>query len=580
MTNDQIADVLDQVADLLEFEGANPFRIRAYRGGSRVVRELTESVAAIVVDDSRKLTDLAGIGKDLAEKITTLIETGRLPFLDELLARIPESVLSLLRIPGLGPKKAAVLYRELEIVSLEQLRAACESGAVRALKGFAAKTEQAILAGIDLAASANERIYWSKAEEIVNSLLTHMRGAKGISQMEIAGSFRRGRETVGDLDLLVDAGDSAPIMDRFGEFEGIAEIIARGDTKMSVRLESGLSIDLRVVPTESFGAAWQYFTGSKAHNVHLRGMAKKQKLKINEYGVFRGEKQIAGTSEAEVYAALGLPHFPPELREDRQEFQWAAEGDLPKLVQLKDIRGDLHMHTTATDGKNSLEEMVEAAVERGLSYIAITDHSQRVTMAHGLDPERLLVQWKRIDALNKDVNIDVLKGIECDILEKGGLDLPDDVLAQADYVVCSIHYGQNQPQTQITDRVIEAIEHPYTTAIAHPTGRLIGRRKPYAVDLAAVISKAVEHKKLLELNANPARLDLDDIACAAVKAEGGLVVISTDAHKTKGLDSMRYGVLQARRAGLTKSDVANTKTWKQLQKYLGGQGTKKPGGKK
>ena len=544
------------------------------------MRELTESVAAIVADDSRKLTDLSGIGKDLAEKITTLIETGRLPFLDELLERIPESVLSLLRIPGLGPKKAAVLYRELEIVSLEQLRIACESGAVRGLKGFAAKTEEAILAGIDLAASANERIYWSKAEDIVNALLTHMRGAKGISQMEIAGSFRRGRETVGDLDLLVDAEDSAPVMDRFGAFEGIADIIARGDTKMSVRLESGLSIDLRVVPADSFGAAWQYFTGSKAHNVHLRGMAKKQKLKINEYGVFRGEKQIAGTSEAEVYAALGLPHFPPELREDRQEFQWAAEGDLPELVQLKDIRGDLHMHTTATDGKNSLEEMVEAAVQRGLSYIAITDHSQRVTMAHGLDPERLLVQWKRIDALNKDVDIDVLKGIECDILEKGGLDLPDDVLAQADYVVCSIHYGQNQPQAQITDRVIEAIEHPHTTAIAHPTGRLIGRRKPYAIDLAAVISKAVEHKKLLELNANPARLDLDDIACAAVKSEGGLVVISTDAHKTKGLDSMRYGVLQARRAGLTKSDVANTKTWKQLQKYLGGRGTKKSGGKK
>ena len=569
MTNDQIADVLDQVADLLEFEGANPFRIRAYRSGSRVVRELPESVSAIVEDASQSLTDLPGIGKDLAEKITTLIETGRLPFLDELLERIPQSVLSLLRIPGLGPKKAAVLYRELDIVSLDQLRSACEAGKVKALKGFAAKTEQAILAGIDLAASAGERIYWAKAEEIVDALLEHMRVAPGIGQMEIAGSFRRGRDTVGDLDLLIDAEAVTPVMDRFATFEGVASVIARGETKMSVRLESGLSIDLRVVPTESFGAAWQYFTGSKAHNVHLRGMAKQQKLKINEYGVFRGEEQIAGASEEDVYAALALPRFAPELREDRQEFTWAAEGSLPELIQLEDIRGDLHMHTTATDGKNSLEEMVEAATDRGLAYIAITDHSQRVTMAHGLDPERLLVQWKRIDELNNDVAIEVLKGIECDILEKGGLDLPDDVLAQADYVVCSIHYGQNQPKSQITERIIEAIEHPHTSAIAHPTGRLIGRRKPYEVDLGAVISKAIENRKLLELNANPARLDLDDIGCAAVKAQGGRVVIATDAHKTAGLNCMRYGVLQARRGGLTKSDVANTQTWSQLRKYLG-----------
>ena len=566
MTNDQIADVLDQVADLLEFDGANPFRIRAYRSGSRVVRELAESVSAIVEDTSRSLTDLPGIGKDLAEKITTLIETGQLPFLDELLERIPESVLSLLRIPGLGPKKAAVLYRELGIVSLDQLRAACEAGAV---KGFAAKTEQAILAGIDLAASAGERIYWAKAEAIVDALLEHMRAAPGILQMEIAGSFRRGRETVGDLDLLIDAEAVTPVMDRFATFAGVVTVIARGETKMSVRLDSGLSIDLRVVPTESFGAAWQYFTGSKAHNVHLRGMARQQKLKINEYGVFRGEEQIAGASEEDVYAALSLPHFPPELREDRQEFAWAADDGLPSLVRLEDIRGDLHMHTTATDGKNSLEEMVEAAIARGLSYIAITDHSQRVTMAHGLDSERLLVQWKQIDELNQSAAIEVLKGIECDILEKGGLDLPDDILAQADYVVCSIHYGQNQPKSQITERIIEAIEHPYTSAIAHPTGRLIGRRKPYEVDLGAVIAKAVEHRKLLELNANPARLDLDDIGCAAVKAQGGMVVISTDAHKTAGLNCMRYGVLQARRGGLTKNDVANTQTWSKLQKYLG-----------
>jgi DNA polymerase (family 10) len=569
VTNDQIADVLDQVADLLEFESANPFRIRAYRSGSRVVRELAESVSAIVEDATRELTELPGIGKDLAEKIKTLLETGRLPLLDALLERIPGSVLSLLRIPGLGPKKAAVLYRELNITSLDQLRAACEAGAVQALKGFAAKTEQAILAGIDLAASADERIYWAKAETIVDALLAHMRDAPGICQMEIAGSFRRGRETVGDLDLLIDAEEVTPVMDRFSIFAGVATVLARGETKMSVRLESGLTIDLRVVPTDAFGAAWQYFTGSKAHNVHLRGMARKQNLKINEYGVFHGEEQIAGACEEEVYAALSLPWFPPELREDRQEFAWAAGDGLPELVQLADIRGDLHMHTTATDGKNALEEMAEAASHRGLTYIAITDHSQRVTMAHGLDPERLLVQWKRIDKLNADTEIEILKGIECDILEKGGLDLPDDVLAQADYVVCSIHYGQNQPKAQITERILEAIEHPYTSAIAHPTGRLIGRRKPYEVDLGTVIGKAVEKNKLLELNANPARLDLDDIGCAAVKAQGGMVVIATDAHKTVGLDCMRYGVLQARRGGLTKGDVANTQNWSKLRKWIG-----------
>ncbi len=569
VTNDQIADVLDQVADLLEFEGANPFRIRAYRGGSRVVRELSESVASLVAGPDRKLTDLAGIGKDLSEKIETLVTTEGLPFLDELLERIPESVLSLMRIPGLGPKKAAVLYRELEITTLDQLRAACEAGKVRELKGFAAKTEQTILAGIDLAASAGERIYWAEAEPLVEALLQHMQNAKGVRQMEIAGSFRRGRETVGDLDLLVDAEDSAPVMDRFAAFEGIAEVIARGETKMSIRLESGLSIDLRVVPTESFGAALQYFTGSKAHNVHLRGMARKQQLKINEYGVFRGEEQIAGATEEEVYAALDLPRFPPELREDRQEFAWAADEGLPELVTLEDIRGDLHMHTTATDGKNSLEEMVEAARERGLAYIAITDHSQRVTMAHGLDPERLCAQWERIDALNADTEVEILKGIECDILERGGLDLPDDVLAAADYVVCSIHYGQNQPKSQITERLLEAIEHPYTSAIAHPTGRLIGRRKPYEVDLEAVIQKAVAEKKLLELNANPARLDLDDIACATVRQSGGQVVISTDAHHCGGLDCMRYGVLQARRAGLTRAEVANTRSWSQMKRSIG-----------
>lgn len=570
MTNAQISEVLGQIADLLEFEGANPFRVRAYRNASRVASDHAEPLANLVGDDDRKLTDLDGIGKDLSEKIETLVTTGKLPFLDEILERLPKSVLALLRIPGLGPKKAAVLYNELSITSLDQLQAACEAGEVRKLKGFAAKTEEAILAGMELAASADERIKWAEADQLASNLLEHMKGCEGIKQLQMAGSYRRGRETVGDLDLLVDADDPVPVMDRFGEFANVKSVIGRGDTKMSVRLESGLAIDLRVVPTKSFGAAIQYFTGSKDHNVVLRGMAKQRGLKINEYGVFKGDKAVAGETEEEVYAALELPWIPPELRENRQEFRWAEEDKLPELIELADIRGDLHMHTTETDGKNTLEEMVAAAKRRKLKYIAITDHSKRVTMARGLDARRLRAQWRKIDKLNETTRgITILKAIECDILEKGGLDLADDVLAEADYVVCSVHYGQNQSSAKITARIVEAIENPYVSAIAHPTGRLINARKPYEVDLESVMAAAAQHKKALELNANPARLDLDDIACAAAKAHGVLIVIATDAHRTAGLDDMRYGIMQARRAGLTKHDVGNTRTWLQLKKLIG-----------
>jgi len=570
LSNAEIAAVLDQVADLLEFEGANVFRVRAYRNGSRTVQDLPESVGAILADEDRQLTDIAGIGKDLAEKIETLATTAALPFLDELLERIPESVLALLRIPGLGPKKAAVLYRELNIENLDQLRAACEAGQIRELKGFAAKTEQTILDGIELAATADERIYWCHAEVIADAILSHLDECSAIRRREVTGSFRRGRETVGDLDILVDSDDAEAVMDRFDEFPGIASQTGRGDTKMSVRLDSGLQVDLRVVNAEAYGTALCYFTGSQAHNIEIRSRAKQRGLKINEYGVFWGEEYVAGKTEEDVYAALELPWIPPQLRESRREFEWAETGQLPQLVELADIRGDLHMHTTATDGKNSLEEMIAAARKRKLKYIAITDHSQRVTMAGGLDESRLLAQWAEIDRLNDSLSgIQVLKGIECDILEKGGLDIEDDVLAQADWVVCSIHYGQNQPREQITRRILGAIENPHVSAIAHPTGRLINRRKPYDVDLDAVYQAAQEHGKLLELNANPARLDLDDVACAAAKAHGVKIVISTDAHKIEGLDVMRYGILQAQRGGLTKDDVANTRTWPQMKKLIG-----------
>jgi len=575
MTNAQIAAVFEQVADLLEFKGANPFRIRAYRNGARAIRDLPESVASIVAEDPKRLMEIDGIGKAVAEKCAVLVDTGELPQLNELLAEIPESVLAMLRIPGLGPKKAAAIYNELGIATLDALKEACEAGRLRELKGFGAKTEKTILDGMAIAEAAGKRVYWAEADEIAQAMREHLNACKSIDKLELAGSYRRGRETVGDLDVLVVSEDVGEVMDRFGQFPDVADILARGDTKMSIRLGTGFQIDLRIVSAESFGAALQYFTGSKSHNVVLRGLAKQHGLKINEYGVFRvegdQETPVAGADEAGVYATLDLPLIPAELREARREFEWAQSDELPDLIRLEDIRGDLHSHTTATDGVATMEEMVAAAQERGLKYLAITDHSQRVTMAGGLDPKRLRAQWRQIDELNGELgkSFTVLKGIECDILEKGGMDLPDDVLAEADWVLAAVHYGQKQSREQITDRILGAIENPHVDAIAHPTGRLLNRRDPYDVDLDAVLAAAKKHRTQLELNANPMRLDLNDVYCAAAKSHGVPVFIATDAHAVDELDLMRYGILQARRAGLTKADVANTRTWAQLKKLIG-----------
>ena len=574
MTNQEIAAVFQQIADLLEFQGANPFRVRAYRNGGRKIADLSEPLAGLREDQSRQLTDLEGIGKDLAEKIATLLATGSLPMLEQLQAEVPPTVLAILRVPGLGPKKAALLYRELGVESLDDLRAACDAKRVRDLKGFGAKTEQTILKGLAIAAQAELRAKWADADAIVTELLAHLRTTAGIKQIEMAGSYRRGCETVGDLDVLIEASQSVAAMDRLGAFSSVAEVIARGETKMSVRLESGMQIDLRVVPGESFGAALQYFTGSKDHNVAVRGRAKQRGLKVNEWGVFRvaengEETYLAGRTELEVYDSLGLPLFPPEIREAREEFRWADQGELPELVTLDEIRGDLHMHTNASDGKASLGEMIDAARQRGLEYIAITDHSKRVSMASGLDAKRLRAQWAEIDRLREELEgIAVLKGIECDILEKGGMDLPDDVLAEADWVIASVHYGQNQSGEQITERILGALENPHVDILAHPTGRLINRREPYAVDMEQVFAAAAANGKFLELNANPARLDLNDLHCAAAKRHGIPIVISTDAHNTQGLEVMRYGILQARRGGLTATDVVNSRSWSEFKNLL------------
>ncbi|HPP53640.1 MAG TPA: DNA polymerase/3'-5' exonuclease PolX [Thermoguttaceae bacterium] len=570
MTNAEIADVFDQIADLLEFQGANPFRVRAYRNAARTLRELTESLEQMVYNNPASLQEISGIGADLADKIALLVRTGSLPLLEELREQTPIGVLEVMRVPGLGPKRAATLYRELGVSSLEQLREACTAQKVRDLPGFGAKTEEKILQGIELAAEAGRRTLWAVADQLVQNILGHMKQCKEVRTIQPAGSYRRGKDTVGDLDFLVITGKPAAVMDHFSRLDGIAQELARGDTKMSVRLAIGVQVDVRVVPEESFGAAMQYFTGSKAHNVVLRGMAKAKGLKINEYGVFRGQKRIAGRTEEEVYGVLDLPCFPPELREAREEFDWAAQGQLPVLVELADIRGDLHAHTDWTDGQNTLEEMAEAARQRGLQYLAIADHSKRVSMAHGLDTDRLRRQWDEIDRLNERWrDFRLLKSVEVDILERGGLDLPDKVLAEADWVVASVHYGQNQSREQITKRVVDALAHPAVCVFAHPTGRLLNERPPYAIDLEAVLESAKKYGKTIELNSHPARLDLDDVGCAAARKLGVPVVISTDAHSTTGLDVLRYGVLQARRGGLTKQDVANTRPWPELKQLLG-----------
>ncbi|WP_419190053.1 DNA polymerase/3'-5' exonuclease PolX [Stieleria marina] len=560
------------MAELLEFKGENPFRIRAYQNGAKAIRELDESVADILADASRKLSDVPGIGKTLVEKTQVLVDTGNLPQLEKLRGEVPEIVIVMARIPGLGAKKAAKIHAELGIESLDDLKRACQEGTVGKLKGFGKKTEDSILEGIAIAKQAGERIYWATGDELAHHISDHMSRCSGIEKMQWAGSYRRGRDTIGDLDLLIVADDRIAAMDHLEAYPDRSQTIGRGDTKISIRVGKAFQVDMRCVEADQFGAALQYFTGSQAHNIHTRKIAKEKGMKINEYGVFRtdDETKVAGETEEDVYAAIGLPWIAPELREDRIEFKAAEQGSLPDLIELSDICGDLHMHTTATDGKGTIRDMADAAIERGMKYIAITDHSQRVSMAMGLTPERLLAQWNSIDEIRPEYEgrLVILKGIECDILEAGGMDLPDDVLAQADWVLASVHYGQKQPRDQITDRILGAVENPHVTCIAHPTGRLLNRRPPYEVDMDAVMKAAKEHGTLMELNANPARLDLNELHLAAAKRMGIPIVISTDAHSTDGMDVMQYGIKQARRGGLTASDVVNTKSWEEFQSIL------------
>jgi DNA polymerase (family X) len=569
MQNADISRVFDELADLLEIQDANPFRVRAYRNAARTIDSLSESLAEIAADPDRRLHDLPGIGKDLAGKICTLLENGSLPQLEELRAQVPRGLLEVLRLPSLGPKKAALLFEKLKIDSLEKLKAAAEAGKIAELKGFGKKTEQTILANIGQAADSGKRFLLNIAKEYADAVVDDLLALESVSRASVAGSLRRRRETIGDLDLLATSTEPNFVMDRLAAHPLVDAVLSRGDTKQRVRLRAGIEMDLRVVPEESYGAALQYFTGSKEHNIVIRRRGQERGLKINEYGVFRGETLVCGRTEEEVYAAVELPWIPPELRENRGEIERAAEGRLPKLLELADIKGDLHMHTTATDGKASIREMAEAAKARGLKYIAITDHSKRVSMARGLDAERLRQHWREIEQVRKQVSgIEILRGIECDILEDATLDLSDDVLAEADWVIAVLHYGLTQPAEQIHQRLMTAIRCPHVSMIGHPAGRMLLKRPGAAINYREVFQAAADHGVMMEINAHPNRLDLDDVHAAAARDAGIPIVINTDAHSTSGLDVLEYGVFTARRAGLETGDVANTRPWPQFQKLL------------
>ncbi|MBX3450492.1 MAG: DNA polymerase/3'-5' exonuclease PolX [Planctomycetaceae bacterium] len=561
MQNAIVAAQLTEYADLLEIQGANSFRVRAYRNAARTVENLSSGLETLIAEGA-DLTELEGIGKDLAEKIVTLVTIGELPALTELREQVPTGVHEMLRVPGLGPKKVATLFHDLNVRTLDDLRVAAESGKVAELKGFGKKTAQSILEGLALLDQQGKRYFISAARDVAEALEHDLSQVPGTHQVAVAGSCRRRRETCGDLDLLAVADDETALMDRLAAHPLTEKVLARGETKQRVRLRNGMELDLRVVPSGSFGAAMQYFTGSKEHNIVVRRMAQQRDLKINEYGVFRDDVQIAGATEEDVYAAIGLPWIPPELRENRGEFALAESGRLPRLIERADLQGDLHMHTTATDGTASIAEMANAAKERGLKYIAITDHSKRVTMANGLDADRLLAHWQEIERISRGLTgIHVLRGIECDILEDGSLDLEDHVLAEADWVIAVLHYGLKQPRDQIMKRLLNAIRNPHVDAIGHPTGRMINHRAGADIDFDTFLKAAADHGTWLEINANPARLDLDDVHAAAARDLEIPIVIDSDAHSVNGFDVLEYGVDQARRAGLRSEDVVNTLPW-------------------
>jgi DNA polymerase (family 10) len=579
MENVEIARALREVADLLEVRGENPFKVRAYRNAARTIEGLTRPLAELVREGA-DLEELPSIGKDMAGYITELVRTGRLRRLEELERKIPHGVAELMRLEGVGPKKAMTLHRELGIRTIDDLARALDEGEVEKLPGFGKRSAEKLRRAIRDYRRHLERYKLSDAEQLIRPILDYMRGAPGLRELEVAGSYRRRVETIGDVDILAAAAEPKRVVAHFTAYPGARRVESAGTTRATLVLPSGLHVDLRVVPPRSWGAALHYFTGSKAHNIAVRRLGVAKGLRINEYGIFRVRKgktaggrerleRIGGATEDEVFRAVGMDPVPPELREARGEVEAARKHALPKLISPDDIRGDLQMHTRWSDGQATVEAMARAAKERGYAYIAITDHSPAVAVAGGIGTAELEKQWREIDAVNRRVKgITVLKGVEVDILADGSLDLPDEFLERLDVVVAAVHSKMGLSKARMTDRIIKGIGHPAVHILAHPTGRIINRREPYAVDIDAVLEAAAELGVAVELNAQPDRLDLSDVHAFRARELGVRIAIDTDAHTVDQLGFMRYGVDQARRAWLGRGDVVNTMDVAGLRKWL------------
>ena len=568
MTNSEIAQLFERLAILLELDNANPFRVRAYREAARVIAGESRPLASLAGEEG-VLESLPGIGRDLAGKIRDIVKTGTTERYEEMRKKFPPGLLELTEIQGLGPKRIRTVWEALGVKSRAELEQAARAGKLRELPGFGEKLEQKILQAIERARPDQGRTLLAAAWPVAEDIAARLRKIRGVEQVEIAGSFRRRRETVGDLDLLVICADSAPVMQAFVEAPSVAEVLGQGDTKSSVKLASGLQVDLRVVPAESFGAALLYFTGSKAHNIELRRIAIEKGLSLNEYGLNRGEKAVAGRTEEEVYRALGLAWIPPELREANDEIERAREGRLPALIELADLHGDLHLHTDRTDGRDPPEVMVRAARDRGHAYCAITDHSKALAMSGGFDEARVRRSVAEIEAVRRQVpGIEVLHGLEVDILADGALDLGDDALDRLDWVVISLHSRLDQAPEVITERVLRALAHPAVCVMGHPSARMIGTRPPAQIDFPRVFDRAAELGVAMEINAQPDRMDLNDANARLARARGVKLTISTDAHSVAQLDNLRFGVFVARRAGLAKEDVLNALPYDRFRKSI------------
>jgi DNA polymerase (family X) len=555
MTNADIAQVFARLATMLEIDGANPFRVRAYREAARVIGEMLEPAEK---KDAAALEELPGIGKDLAAKIRDVVDTGTTAMFEEMKKKVPLEVVALTELQGMGPKRVKTLL-ERGIKDLDALERAAKAGELRELSGFGETLEKKVLKAIESAHRAGGRMLLAAAWPVAEALRARLRQVPGVTQVEVAGSFRRRKETIGDLDLLVSGGGVEAVMDALIRYPEVAEVLGRGDTKSSVRLRSGLQVDLRLVPERSFGAASLYFSGSKEHNIELRKIAIEKGWSLNEYGLTRQDEVIAGRTEAEVYRKLGMDWIPPELREARDEIALAMAGRLPRLIEPEDVRADLHMHTDRSDGRETLETMIAAARERGYGYCAITEHSQSLAMAQGFDTERVRRSIGEIATARKAVpGIHVLHGLEVDILGDGSLDLDDEGLGLLDWVIVSLHSRLSQPRAEMTARVLAALSHPGVSVMGHPTARLIGQRDPAELDMEAVLDRAAERGVHIEINAQPDRTDLNDLHARMARERGVKLVISTDAHSIAQLDHLRFGVFAARRAGLEKRDVLNT----------------------